>query len=75
MDRADVNACAKIEEGGDALNHCLRFMRDVYIIMRTAAAAWFQPRPELIMTTRSPRLILPSSMASSNAIGMQADPV
>jgi hypothetical protein len=46
-----------------------------YMVMRTAAAAWFQPSPELIMTTRSPRLILPSSIASSNAIGMQAEPV
>ena len=54
---------------------CSRFMRDFYMVMRTAAAAWFQPSPELIMTTRSPRLILPSSIASSNAIGMQAEPV
>ena len=57
MDRADVNACAKIGEGGDALNHCSRFMRDVYMVQRIAAAAWFQPSPELIMTTRSPRLM------------------
>ena len=35
-------------------------MRDIYMVMRIAAAAWFQPSPELIMTTRSPRLILPS---------------
>jgi hypothetical protein len=44
-------------------------------VIRTAAAAWLYPSPELIMTTRSPRLILPSSMASSNAMGMQAEPV
>ena len=36
------------------------------IVMRTAAAAWSYPSPELIMTTRSPRLILPSSMASAD---------
>jgi hypothetical protein len=52
-----------------------RFALDVYVVQRIAAAAWFQPSPELIMTTWSPRLTLPSSIASSNAIGMQAEPV
>jgi hypothetical protein len=60
---------------GPAWGLAARFIRHTYIAMRIAAAAWFQPSPELIMTTRSPRLILPSSMASSNAMGMHADPV
>lgn len=46
-----------------------------YIVQRIAAAAWFQPSPELIMTTRSPRLTLRSSIASPSAMGMQAEPV
>ena len=49
-------------------------MRDVYMSCGSLLRL-VQLSPELIMTTRSPRLILPSSMASSNAIGMQAERV
>jgi hypothetical protein len=71
---APARTCVRLGRGCRGRD-CSRFMRDFYMVQRTAAAAWFQPSPELIMTTRSPRLILPSSIASSNAIGMQAEPV
>ena len=34
-------------------------------VVRTATAAWLYPTPEPIMTTRSPHLILPSSMCEA----------
>jgi hypothetical protein len=71
---APTNTCVGLGRGRRSRD-CGRFMRVIYMVQRIAAAAWFQPSPELIMTTRSPRLILPSSIASSNAIGMQAEPV